>query len=41
MSVIIELTTAEELLTMPRDGMRRELIEGELIEMQPAGFFVG
>ncbi len=41
MSVTIELTTADELLAIPRDGTRRELIEGELIEMQPAGFFHG
>lgn len=41
MSVAMQLTTADELLAIPRDGMRRELIEGELIEMQPAGFFHG
>lgn len=41
MSVATQLTTADELLAIPRDGMRRELIEGELIEMQPAGFFHG
>lgn len=29
--------TADELLTMPRDGMRRELIAGELHVMSPAG----
>ena len=31
------LVTAEELLRMPDDGKRYELIEGELIEMAPAG----
>ena len=41
MSVTVALTTADELLAIPRDGMRRELIGGELIEMQPAGFFHG
>ena len=29
--------TAEELLRMPDDGFRYELIEGELIKMTPAG----
>lgn len=41
MSVATQLMTADELLAIPRDGMRRRLIEGELIEMQPAGFFHG
>ncbi len=31
------LVTAEELLRMPDDGKRYELIEGALIEMAPAG----
>ncbi|HEX7242905.1 MAG TPA: Uma2 family endonuclease [Longimicrobiaceae bacterium] len=31
-------TTADELLRMPRDGVRRELVGGELREMTPAGF---
>lgn len=31
------LVTADELLRMPDDGKRYELIEGELIEMAPAG----
>ncbi len=31
------LVTADELLRMPDDGRRCELIEGELIEMAPAG----
>ena len=30
------LLTADDLLAMPDDGMRRELIQGELIEMSPA-----
>jgi Uma2 family endonuclease len=29
--------TADELLVMPEDGIRRELVEGELREMSPAG----
>ena len=31
------LVTADELLRMPDDGKRYELIDGELIEMAPAG----
>ena len=31
------LLTADDLLAMPDDGMRRELIQGELVEMPPAG----
>jgi Uma2 family endonuclease len=31
------LTTAEELLLMPDDGMRHELVRGELRTMSPAG----
>lgn len=30
--------TAEELLKLPDDGKRRELVEGEVREMTPAGF---
>lgn len=30
--------TAEELLAMPDDGMRHELVRGELITMAPAGW---
>ena len=41
MSVTMQAMTAEELLARPRNGVRSELIEGELIEMQPAGFFHG
>lgn len=29
--------TADELLLMPEDGVRRELVEGEVLEMVPAG----
>ncbi len=32
------LTTADELLAMPDDGMRHELIEGEVTTMAPAGY---
>lgn len=37
MSAITKLITAEELLIMPDDGFRYELIEGELKQMSPAG----
>jgi Uma2 family endonuclease len=33
--------TAEQLYGMPDDGLRRELIQGEIIEMNPAGFAHG
>jgi len=36
-SALSKLTTADELLVMPDDGYRYELIEGELIRMSPAG----
>jgi Uma2 family endonuclease len=32
------VTTADELLYMPDDGMRHELVRGELRTMTPAGF---
>ncbi|HYW09738.1 MAG TPA: Uma2 family endonuclease [Longimicrobium sp.] len=35
------LTTADELLRMPRDGVRRELVRGELREMTPPGHVHG
>jgi Uma2 family endonuclease len=38
MSTTIQLMTAEELLKMPKDGFRYELVKGELIRMSPAGF---
>ena len=38
MSAIIETFTAEQLLAMPDDGWRYELIEGELHRMAPAGY---
>ncbi|HEY9403107.1 MAG TPA: Uma2 family endonuclease [Pyrinomonadaceae bacterium] len=37
MSTTTQLMTAEELLAMPRDGFRYELVEGELKRMSPAG----
>jgi Uma2 family endonuclease len=37
MSTVAEPITADELLKMPRGGMRRELIRGELSTMSPAG----
>ncbi len=41
MTVAHRPVTAEELLTMPDDGARRELVEGEVREMAPAGFTHG
>ena len=32
------LMSAEELLALPDDSMRHELIEGELTTMTPAGY---
>ncbi len=37
MTTAKKLLTADDLLAMPDDGMRRELIKGELFEMPPAG----
>ena len=37
MTTARKLLTAEDLLAMPDDGRRRELIRGELFEMPPAG----
>jgi Uma2 family endonuclease len=37
MTVQTKPVTAEELLNMPDDGLRRELVRGELREMVPAG----
>jgi Uma2 family endonuclease len=37
MTVQTKPVTAEDLLNMPDDGMRRELVRGELKEMTPAG----
>jgi Uma2 family endonuclease len=38
MAISHELMTADELLHMPDDGYRYELIQGELHKMSPAGF---
>lgn len=38
MAVEARLMTAEELLRLPDDGMRHELVRGELHTMSPAGF---
>lgn len=35
---IAQLMTADDLLHMPNDGFRYELIDGELHQMAPAGF---
>ena len=37
MATVIHQITAEELLNMPSDGFRYELIKGMLIQMSPAG----
>ena len=37
MSTITKLITAEELLQLPDDGKKYELVRGELIEMTPPG----
>src|SRR5258708_33072232 len=36
MTADVKLTTAEELLALPDDGMRHELVEGELRTMSPS-----
>ncbi|MEX2317070.1 MAG: Uma2 family endonuclease [Pirellulales bacterium] len=41
MSTATRITTADELLQLPDDGYRYELIEGELRQMTPAGFTHG
>lgn len=38
MATALQLTTADELLRMPDDGWRYELVEGELRKMTPAGY---
>jgi Uma2 family endonuclease len=37
-TTITKLVTADELLAMPDDGWRYELVKGELIRIAPAGF---
>jgi Uma2 family endonuclease len=37
MTIATRLTTADELLRMPDDGVRYELVRGELKKMSPAG----
>ena len=39
MATTTKLMTAEELLEMPDDGFRYELVRGELIKMAPTGFY--
>jgi len=41
MSTVVQLVTAEELLKMPDDGIRYELIRGELKKMPPPGHVHG
>ncbi|HEX8432842.1 MAG TPA: Uma2 family endonuclease [Longimicrobium sp.] len=41
MATRLHLTTADELWGMPRDGVRRELVDGELLEMSPSGYAHG
>lgn len=38
MATQLHTMTADELLAMPDDGIRRELVEGEIREMTPAGW---
>lgn len=38
MAIVHQLVTADELLRMPDDGFRYELVQGELRRMSPAGF---
>jgi Uma2 family endonuclease len=37
MTTQLHTVTADELLSLPDDGIRRELVEGEIREMAPAG----
>lgn len=41
MTVTHKPVTAEELLLMPSDGIRRELLAGEVRDMNPAGYLHG
>ena len=41
MAIVHQLVTADELLRMPDDGFRYELVQGELRRMSPAGFHHG
>jgi Uma2 family endonuclease len=41
MSIVARTMTAAELLRMPEDGYRYELVEGELHQMAPPGFLHG
>lgn len=41
MAIIHHLVTANELLRMPDDGFRYELVQGELRRMSPAGYHHG
>ena len=38
MAIQRKLMTADELFRMPDDGMRHELVNGELLTMPPGGF---
>ena len=37
MTTQTKTVTAEELLEMPDDGLPREMVRGEVMEMAPAG----
>lgn len=41
MPIVHQLITAGELLRMPDDGFRYELVQGEVRRMSPAGFHHG
>jgi Uma2 family endonuclease len=41
MTIVPQLITADELLRIPDDGFRYELVQGEVRRMSPAGFHHG
>ena len=41
MTTAKKLLTADDLITLPDDGNRHELVKGELIEMPPPGVMHG
>jgi putative restriction endonuclease len=41
MTVAYQILTADELLRMPDNGFRYELVQGELRRLSPAGFHHG
>jgi hypothetical protein len=41
MAIERRLMTAEELAALPDDGMRREIVRGEVLTMAPTGAGMG